>query len=325
MNHLPPGVDLGNIVLPGSASSTVAIAVPEITVPEASVYALHPSLPLATKNNLLEKRYRSVTFLDAYVTGNAYIHPMTGALCLRTTRDEASFKGFVFEAALARWCREFPSGIGKRAFAWCTNRNYNNTTDAIYNRYKVFVMGDKTLAARAETAILYNTGAPFDVQFYRLNEEHNKPEVATLLGTQIEAGIQVKAITGDELTQIINPILNGTYTHVITMLKHANGRHSYEVCMDILNNQRRLKKLTDEQYAVVTRHITHPQDLGINQQFVDEYSHYIRSLYQGSNAAWTEEINQAISLEVCDGLTASPGGILMPVVQPIQISSPLGY
>jgi hypothetical protein len=326
MHFLPPGFDyIGNVVLPGSVTSSVHVIVPEITVPDVAVNPLHPSLSQETRQHLLQKRYRRVTLLDAYITGNTYIHAGTGALCLMTSRDEPSFKGFVFEAALARWCRENPSEIGKRVFAWCTNRHYNNTKDAFYSKYTAFVRGDKTLVNRPETAILYNTTAPFDVQFYCINEQYNKPEVAFLHKTNIEAGIQVKAITGKELEQIINPILKGEYAHVLTMLKHANGKHSYEVCMDILKNQRKKGDLTDEEYSLVARHLAHPEALGISQQHVDEYSHYISSLYQGSNAAWSEEVNHAISLDVSDRLMASSGGILIPAAQPIQMPSQFGY
>lgn len=326
MLRLPPQFEsIENIPLPGSTSAVVQTVVPEITVPEDAVSALHHSLSNEKRQHLLQRRFRNVTYLDAYVTGNAVINPMTGVLFLRTNRNEASFKGLVFEAAVARWCRENPIAIGKQVFAWCTGRHYNTTPNATYYKYTVFVRGDKALTQRPETAILYNTGAPFDVQFYTINPQHNKPEVATVMGTQIEAGVQVKAITGDELKEIIKPILDGSYTHVLTMLKHENGKHSYEVCMEILRNKHRKGELTDDEFSYVVRHVSYPEALGMTQQVIDEYSTYLSYAHKGAVANFTDDVSDAISLEVSDRLVASPGGILVPAAQPIQMPSQLGF
>lgn len=313
MSSIPPQlISTGNIQLPQSQGEA------KVIVATSAVKALHPSLSEAERHQILDTMYRNVTYLDAFVTGNLFVHPVTGILMFRTKRSEQAWKGFVFEAALARWCREQPDKIGKQVFGWCTGRNPNQISDTFYQRFTVFVRGDKSLLDKRETAILYNTGCPFDVQFYSLNPQHGLPEVATIKDTKIEAGVQVKAITCNEMAQIIQPILNGEYTHVLTLLNHPSGQHSYSVCQTILNNLLNSGKITLEEYAYVSQRITHPGKLGIDQQMIEEYSAYLSACYH-AGAAWTGDVWDALSMEVVKDVYMSQGGVLIPKNLPIQI------
>jgi hypothetical protein len=315
LNHQPDLIAMSNTPTPQSASAQGLVI-----VPASAVNPMHSAMSDEARLNVLQIQYRRVSVLDAYFSGNTYTHPTTGVLQLVTTRPEPSFKGLVFEAALARWCRESPATTGKRVFAWCTQRSINRITDDFFAKYTAFVRNDKTLQRRKATAILYNTGSPFDVQFYSMNERHGLPEVATVVNTNVEAGVQVKAIAGNEMEEIIKPILDGRYTHVLTMLNHDNGQHSFEVCMTILNNLNRNGKITSDQYALVTSRLTYPQALGIDQQMVNSYSFYLSQIYQ-NGANWTGDVFDAISLEVTQNMTMSEGGILMPTAPVLQVSS----
>lgn len=316
MSSIPPQlIGLAGFQLPQSQGKEA-----KVIVLVGAVKALHPALSEAERQQILDAVYRNVTYLDAYGTGNLIIDPVTGCLGLRTKRSEPAWKGFVFEAALARWCREQPEKIGKQAFAWCTGRNPNQVSEAFFQKFTVFVRGDKSLLDKRETAILYNTGCPFDVQFYSINPEHGQPEIATIKNTKIEAGIQVKAITGNEMAQIIQPILSGEYTHVLTLLKHPSGQHSYSVCQTILSNLLGAGKITLEEYAYVSQRITYPEKLGIDQQMIEEYSAYLSACYR-TGAAWTPDVYDALSLEVVKDVYMSQGGILVPKAIPIQTSS----
>ncbi|WP_346898826.1 hypothetical protein [Clostridium sp. UBA7503] len=71
----------------------------------------------------------------------------------------------------------------------------------------------------------------FDVMFSTMNEELGRTEPATIVNTTIPACVQIKAVTSNELTNIIEPLICGQYDNVITYLRHPSGEHSYEVCI----------------------------------------------------------------------------------------------
>ncbi|MCV4274147.1 hypothetical protein OH710_16010 [Pseudomonas capsici] len=286
-----------------------------IKVPVSALNALDPAWPQEMRNQILAEKYRAVTYQDALVTGNAFIDPQTGHIHLKTKRNLATFKGFVFEALVARQFREDPIVKGKRGFAWCTQRSFGHITDDFIYQYVAYVSGDKSLEAQELTSILYNTSSPFDVGFYRRNEQ-GQAEVAMLVGQQVAAGIQVKAILGNELPEIIKKMITGRYRHVLTMLKYPNGQHSYEVCMNMLHSLFRKGDITGEQFQNLTGRLNYPQALGIDQQMIDEYSYYLDQIYsQGGN--FIPEIYEAVSLEAGIQLVESQRSILVPTQQPI--------
>lgn len=290
----------------------------QVTVPVTTLQPLDSGWPESIQTLILETKYRDSTLQDAMTTGNTWTHEVTGAVYLRTNLNEASFKGFVFEAAIARLVRENILTVGKQMFAWCTYRSAGHVSDAFINQYTSFVAGDKSLKANRSTAILYSTTSPFDVQFYRLNKQ-GLAEVAQLKDQAVPAGVQIKAITGNEKSEIIMPILRGEYRHVLTLLKHASGRHSFDVCHDILHGMVRTGEITYEQFYYASRHIGRPDMLCIDQQTVEEYSAYISRVYMGQ-ATWEKPIYEAIALEISLNLNVSSGGILVPVTQPIVSS-----
>lgn len=277
--------------------------------PAGVIRALHPSFSEEDRYQLLKMQYRDVTYQDAMVSGNAYIGA-NGKIYLRTKRTEASFKGMVFEAFLARMCRDYVDSIGRQVFSWSTNRRAGRVQDSLLNQYTAFVTADKSLLDTTATAWLYNTAGPFDLQFYRINDQGNT-EIATLLDSATTAGVQIKAITGNERTEIIEPMLQSRYRHVLTLLKHQNGQHSFDVCMTILAGMQKNEEITGDQYHNVVTRLARPDQLGIDQYDVDQYSHYLSALYR-NHAIWDQNVYEAITLEVTSNLAASQGGILIP-------------
>lgn len=288
-----------------------------VTAPVSSVNPLDASWPEEIRSQILGEKYREVTLKDAITTGNTWRHEATGAIYLRSNLPEASFKGFVFEAAVARLVRTYMLTVGKQMFAWCTYRSVGHVSDAFISQYTAFVAGDKSLKANRLTAILYSTTSPFDVQFYRRNSK-GLAEVAQLKDQAVAAGIQIKAITGNEKSEIILPILSGAYRHVLTLLKHPSGRHSFDVCHDILHGMVRTGEINFEQFYYACRHIARPDMLGIDQQLIDEYSVHISQVYIGQ-ATWDKSVYEAITLEVSLNLSATKKTVLRPVVEPIAL------
>ena len=180
-----------------------------------------------------------------------------------------------------------------------------------------FITGDSRLQTRPLTATFYNPGSPFDLQFYRVNEAE-AAELARQVDTNALAGIQVKAIQGDERSEVIDPVLSGRYPHVLTMLMHKTGEHSYEVCRRLLNAMSQKGEITHEQAMDALSRITYPGALGIDQAHIEDYSEYINISYTQLVPIQSDYI-EAIALEVSENLTTSPGGILVPARQDLVL------
>lgn len=307
-------------------SSPSPLLVPQrdsVIIPISAIRATHPGIPTALQNTLLTSQYRHITLKDALTSGNAVQDPLTGNWTIKTTRPLPSFKGLVFEAMLARACQDHKATIGREAFAWCTNRSKSHVTDRMLDEYIPFVTADSRLLNHPSTSPMYNVSSPFDVQFYRLNRI-GTPELATVVNTATIAGIQVKAIQTNEYVEIVQPVLSGRYPHVLTMLRHRNGMHSYEVCQRMIHTMAQKGTIPHQEARIASSKITHPDALGIRQDYVDDYSEYINRAYrQGipwkvTAADYRDALAQeAIALEVSQEFRPSRGGILLPTKQDI--------
>lgn len=281
-----------------------------ISVSPSAIRARDPSLPEETQRHLLAMQYRAVTIQDAYRGGNAYFNTTTQSWWLLTKRPEASFKGLVFEAALARLCKEDPFNIGRKAFAWCTNKSLGRVSNETISQYTPLITADPSLLNDPLTASFFNPQSVFDFHFYKINSQ-GSAEIATQVGTAVQAGIQVKAIRGGERQEIIDPIRSGRYHHVLTMLEHPSGIHSYEVCTRILRAMVTNGEIDGEMFAHILGRITYPSNLGISQEYINDYSEYISQIYSAGGAA-TADMSAAIGLEVTQSFVESAGGILIP-------------
>lgn len=134
-------------------------------------------------------------------------------------------------------------------------------------------------------------------------------EPATVLGTTNDAGIQIKAITGNEKAEIIDPLLSGKYSHVLTFLRHQDGIHSHTVCMQILDDMYRNREIELSQLHNLQDSIRSPEMLGEDQRNVDDYYQYINNWYQGRAEA-DPIIYEGVGLEVKGFKYES--GILVP-------------
>lgn len=274
--------------------------------------AIDPSLTDEERENLLRIQFKNVTLRDAIASGNASLDH-TGWR-LNTGRPLESFKGLVMEAALCRMCFDDPFGIRRKAYAWCTGRKTWQISDEEASKQIPFITADKRLQTSPLTARLYDPASAYDLHFYRINDMGNA-ELATEIGTGkgIIAGIQVKAIQGNEKTEIIDKLLSGRYTRVVTMLRHQSGEHSYEVCMRLLTQMVTKQEITADQLAHVISRLTMPEFLGIQQQYVDSYSQWLNMAY-GRLESWEHDLNvvETIGLEVISRLKPEASGILMP-------------
>ncbi len=247
-----------------------------LTVPHSFLDASHPSLTKEQKKRVLKEKYQKKLISDGLETGLLELNH-NGEMTYRSKQSEPVFKGFVFEALLVRLCNDSIETIGKRAYQWCTERQ--RVRSDTLNKIKAFGRG--FITTKQNLPQLYNITHKFDVQFYFINELRSEPEVETIVNTKIEAGIQVKAITCNEKTEIIDKILNNTYSHVLTCLRHNNGIHSYSECMRLIRDMYSRNQINHNQRVDLESRIYCPEQISINQTWIDDYSEYVSNWYRG--------------------------------------------
>lgn len=313
--------------LPLNTSATISTLVP---VPLELLNPMHPFMPAEHRFFLLGMTFQNIFYQDAYAMGCGS-NPTAlqegdkpAQFYLTTHRDEASFKGVVFEAALVRWMIENPE-IGRRIYQWATGM-VRNVQLRTYQKFTPIACGQRSLLQDPRTCQFYSTTGCSDIQF--LKTEPNKPfaEPAVIAGTSTPAHIQVKAITSNEGAEILWPILNGMYQRVITLLLHPDGAHSYDICMRLLNNWKIQGSITQEQYAYAVPRILHPSAFGIDQRLVNEYSAYISMAYQRlAPANEIQEIGEAVSKDL--GALAAGTSLLVSqngsAIRDIDLDDPL--
>ena len=237
----------------------------------------HPDLSASDQYEILKAHYEGQLIADGLETGHFILNDRGEIAVTISQQPLPSVAGFIFEAFTVRAFNEKKDSVGKRAFLWSTEKS---KVKANYLE-QFHAVGIGFSSTSSNLPQFYNpTLRQFDVIFYRLNPNRNMPEPAVVNKTTNPAGIQVKAITGQEKSEIINPLLQGKYRRVLTYLRHTDGRMSYEVCMDLSRSLYRSQQIDREQLDFLEEAVVSPERLGIDQQEVDEYYHYIRAWYQ---------------------------------------------
>lgn len=264
----------------------------------------HPAVDENLQKQILYSRYHQKLIADGLETGH-FFYDEKSQLIFKTKLPIHSFAGFIFEAYAVNIFNENIRTIGKSAFSWCTNRA--QCKDDYIDQFKV--IGTGFITTKSQYQNFYSPQNRFDLIFIRKNSSKNVGEPATVLGTTNTAGIQIKAITGSEEIEIIEPIRSGKYSHVLTFLRHADGVHSYNRCMEAINSMYRKGSLQlSEKYQIESR-ISHPEMFGIDQRNVDDYYNYVSHWFNG-HANPDQFIKEGVGLEV-KGYKYS-NGLLVP-------------
>lgn len=263
----------------------------------------HPNISPEVKFLILKARYHDQLIADGLETGHLKIG-INGLVHFTTKQPIYSIAGFIFEAFIVRLINENMLTIGKKSFEWCTERR--KTKLDFIQQFKAIGTGFTT--TKSVYPNYYVAQHNLDVLFLRKNKI-DIVEPATILNTNNTAGIQIKAITGNEKQEIIEPILKGKYKRVLTFLRHPNNIHSYEICLNIINQMYLNGEIgLDEKNDLSTR-ICYPEMLGIDQRDVDDYYSYIVRWFHGE-APIIEDINLGIGLEIKGFKYAN--GLLLP-------------
>ncbi|MDK6726913.1 hypothetical protein QP713_09125 [Neisseria mucosa] len=277
------------------------------TIPLRFLNHRETNIPKDLKQRILYDRFHNTLIADGLQHGFFYFDE--NMLQARTKLPLPTLKGFVFEVFAVRYFNENLTTIGKKAFNWCTNRQ-RSSSDSYIQSYTAIGTGFVETKQKYSYSF-YEPHGNADIRFIRKNKESdNGWEFALEMNSNNPASIQIKAITSNEITEIINPLLCNKYTHVLTFLRDSYGIHSYTRCMEQVGRLFKTGQITQKQRLFLEDRIYSPEHLGIYQYDVDDYSEYLNYWYKGRGNANDDLIN-AIGIEVA-GYTANESGILIP-------------
>jgi hypothetical protein len=249
------------------------------TLPLDAIDPNHRDVPPDLREKLLHLRYHANYIEDALQTGQLEISH-DGRFLFRTKLPVESFVGFAFEAYVVRELNR-SKNLLRRALIWCTQRMQVKEGFLA----QITAIGTGLIATKNEYKAFYEPQSKLDVKFVRPKYNRERKEhffdLMPRYKTSIPAGIQVKAIRWNEKIEIVDKVLSGEYSHVLTCLYNNNARfgHTRDVCHRILENMFKAGSLEAEKYFNAVASIRGPSDLGYDQQDMTEYYHYILSNY----------------------------------------------
>lgn len=263
-----------------------------LNIPLSILDPNHSAISPEMRKNILRERYKNQLIADGLETG--HLKEIRGNISFASKLSLESFAGFVFEAYLVSLFNR-NKNMGRAALTWCSCRQRQVMTN-IYEKYKA--IGTGFITTRTLYPHLYAPQSRTDIIFIRNNPISGQPEPATENPTSNIAGIQVKAIRSNFKSEIIDPILSGKYSHVITLLNDQYGTPSRTTCLRELNILSNNGSIHPSMREFVMERIKGPEFLGISQRDVEDYYDYIRDFFSGSAVASTEDINDAINTEI---------------------------
>lgn len=276
-----------------------------ITLPISCLDPRYPGLSSQAKYEILTARYHNQLIADGIETGLIVLNPNGQYNYNFTNRNIESVIGFIFESYIVDKINKNMRSIGRRLFELCTRRQ--QTTDAYIDQF--FAIGTGFTSTDKLFPYHSNRTSNVDIIFIRKNKE-GKYEPATEMGSSkqagITAGIQIKTITCGEKEAIVDKVLSGRYSCVLTLLSHNNGRdcaHSVEHCRIILKS---MKSLDPSQRNDALMKIVGPADVGLDQRDIDDYYQYILHWAQGLEMP-DQNINNGAGMEIkttkyCEGV-----------------------
>lgn len=216
---------------------------------------------------------------DALQTGHLIMTP-SGNFKFHTELPAESFVGFAVEAYVVRVLNN-SLRLKRHALLWCSRKM--QVKDDFLSQFTA--IGTGLLATKQNHISYFEPQSKLDVKFIRPRiNKRTKEEYFDLLpqeGTHIPAGIQVKAITTNMKAEIVDKIISGEYSHVLTCCwsSERGGGHTKDVCMRILKEMLNADTLRYDQYFKAMDAIKSPSDLGFDQAEIDEYIKYLIANY----------------------------------------------
>jgi hypothetical protein len=233
----------------------------------------YPGLSQKDKYEILQSKWLPELVENGMSTGHFTFN--NGRLQVIIQQPAPVIAGFIYEAYVVKKAKN-DKVFFSNLFKWSTGRS--KVKEDFLQQYIPIGLGHKTTREKYSD-FFEPTYRKFDIIFIRYNPTIEKYEEATVIQTTRRAGVQIKAIKGNEKVEIIVPILEGTYEKVITMLKHRDNIHSYEYCLDIANKMHNHNEISYEQKKLLESSIVCPRQMGIDQYEIDAYYDFIYAWY----------------------------------------------
>lgn len=200
--------------------------------------------------------------------------------------------GFVFESFISRRINSYDK-IKKSILEWILSEEKVNKIEL--DNIKGIVIG--SLYTKEFYPDLYSPNHPnIDIIFLDEKKDRYPPVIDEY---NRPAGVQVKAVKTNYKEQIVRKVVpmfpfslvgnyseverkHPIYRRVLTLLKDDNGKHSYEICRDMLYTGYKEKLLKKEMEEAIECIIC-PEKIGIDQEEVDYYYMLIRQWHNKPN------------------------------------------
>ncbi|WP_341851227.1 hypothetical protein [Vibrio vulnificus] len=256
------------------------------------------------KRKILHDRYSQQLITDGIETGNLSLGP-EGKVHMRTNLNFSSFLGLVLESYCVDEINKNKDVLLTNILRWATGTRFTKEKVKEY-----FAIGTGFKSTREQYQRYYNPQDNIDILFLRRLGEVNSYEPAVEKGTTNSSGVQIKAITTNLNEQIIQPLLDGKYNRVLTLLTYPNGKHTYDQCMDIIREKYNKGQMTIENYNRLQGAIISPSHIGLDQVTINNYVQYVYYWFHGQAPGNNSHLENAVGLEI-QGFKMK-NGILVP-------------
>lgn len=315
---------MSNIIIPLNGTDfyykngSLHLGIPA-NIPVGSIDPYYPNLPKFLSDAILRQRHFGNYLADGLQTGHLTINRQTGLAEFNSRIGKSQFIGYVFEAMTVRMINDNLSTIGKNVLCWISHRTGKSTpTDKYIKQYEAIGTGSVDTSKRH--SFYFEPGANTDVMFVRAVPKKRSRivefEPLTINGSTATASLQVKAITTNVRDEIIMPLLNEKYRHVLTYLVNPRtGVHTYYECMDEIKRMYTDRRLTWDEYQRLLTSIIQPSDMGMDQNFINEYYQY---LYRNHpmNIQHDDLTNAAANIEIASFVKGE--GLILPSDMKLQ-------
>jgi hypothetical protein len=284
-----------------------------LDIPIGAINPSYPGIPQFLSQAILRKRHLNNYLEDGLQTGHLTLDPNSGNTSFTSKQDKSSFIGFVFEAMTVRQINDNLSTIGKNVICWISHREGRSTPGMRFiNQWEA--IGTGLAHTQQNYNRYYEPNSNTDVLFVRAVKKKRQNivdfEPLNINGTNVTAALQVKAITGNVRREIIIPLIEKKYSHVLTYLYNPYTRvHTYDECMGELGRMFYDGIFGYEELQKYQRSIICPNMIGIDQQYVNEYYNFVWHNHP-LVITQTDLTNAAANLEI-SGYVKSKG-LLLP-------------
>ncbi|NFS29446.1 hypothetical protein FDF12_04060 [Clostridium botulinum] len=199
-------------------------------------------------------------------------------------------KGFIFESTIVDLANN-NEDVKKALYLAATQKSRVATK----HLEKYSIIGTGLLSTKQQHPQFYNPGDSKDALFIRPNKKIKRIEPATIKDSTNIAPIQIKSIRSEKslVRDILYKKMINRYDGVIvTCLMYDEFLHTKDKCIDMISNMKENRKININERKIslnkemrndVISSLLAPDDIYINQEFVNYYEKFIELWFNGAS------------------------------------------